>query len=302
MRKGLNRKYYFVFLVPLIIFVLGWMSIGSQNSFNRQLKALVPPAIKPFLRQNLFWIPDAHAKNKVLAIQLEEVVLAYRIENKNLKTSIKKLKAQLKFLNRKYRLMDGMLKNEFNVKYGLWERYGDNQRQIIPCPKSANVILVAGQSNSANALLSFEYENKLHVNYFNGSCYVLDNPVLGATSMLSSVAPAIASKLTSKSPYIFLTSGWGGTSIRSWSMDNSELSGYTNNELRDLEKKGHNLSAVVWIQGETDSINFTRREIDYKSHFNIMKSKFLRGLSNKQNVKFVITQSSRCANQPRDGQ
>jgi len=118
------------------------------------------------------------------------------------------------------------------------------------------------------------------------------------------VTPAIASKLASKSPYIFLATGWGGTYIAEWSQDKSILSDYTNKELQHLEKKGHKLSVVIWIQGENEAYRdkdaSTKKH--YISHFNIMKSKFLRGLSNKQNVKFVITQTSRCNEMPRDRQ
>ena len=147
---------------------------------------------------------------------------------------------------------------------------------------------------------SKKYENKLHVNYFNGSCFALDNPVFGADDNKGSVVPAIASKLVSKTPYIFLATGWGGTSIKDWDEDRSILSNYTNNALKDLKKKGHNLSAVVWVQGESDSIFITGQEIDYISYFNKMKSNILRGLNNKQNIKFVITQSTRCFRNPRD--
>ena len=66
------------------------------------------------------------------------------------------------------------------------------------------------------------------LNYFNGKCYKLSNPVLGAEGDKQSVVPAIASKLRSSSKYIFLTTGWGGTSITRWGKNNSELSEYTN--------------------------------------------------------------------------
>jgi len=69
--------------------------------------------------------------------------------------------------------------------------------------------LVAGQSNAANHVSSFDYENNLHVNCFDLQCFPLRNPVLGATGSGSSVVPAIASKLTSKTPYIFLTAAPG---------------------------------------------------------------------------------------------
>jgi len=176
------------------------------------------------------------------------------------------------------------------AKWPASARYFDYRRRKVSCPKSANVILVTGQSNSANSLLSLEYKNNLHVNYLYGNCYVLDNPVLGATGNLNSITPAIASKLSLKTPYIFLTTGWAGTSITSWSLDNSELSGYTNHHLKELEKLGSKLSAVVWIQGEADAYS----KINYKYHFKKMKTNVLRDLSIEHSVKFLITQTSIC--------
>ena len=222
--------------------------------------------------------------------------------NESLKMHLKDVNRENKFWKRKDKVITGIIRNEMNMKnrHSAWERYFDFYRPIVPCPKSANVILVTGQSNSSNSVHSKKYENKLHVNYFNGSCFALDNPVFGADDNKGSVVPAIASKLVSKTPYIFLATGWGGTSIKDWDEDKTILSNYTNNALKDLEKKEHNLSAVVWIQGESDSIFTTGQEIDYISYFNKMKSNILQGLNNKQNIKFVITQSTRCFRNPRD--
>ena len=128
------------------------------------------------------------------------------------------------------------------------------------------------------------------INYFNGKCYKLSNPVLGAEGNKQSVVPAIASKLQLSSKYIFLTTGWGGTSITSWGKDNSELSEYTNKNLKELNDLGHQLRAVIWIQGTAD----IHSGINYIFYFNKMKSQILKGLENKDDVKFIITKDSIC--------
>ena len=61
-----------------------------------------------------------------------------------------------------------------------------------------------------------------------------------------------------------------------------------------MEKHGHDLSAVIWIQGESDH----NHNIDYVSYFNQMKSQILKGLKSKDDVKFIVTQTSRCGSQP----
>ena len=283
MRTGLIKKSLLALLVStIIIYFLGWKFIGSNNFIYLKIKELIPPAVKATLKQTLFVLPA-------------------------MRSEVNYLKNRNKYLEFKNGYMAGMLRTQLGTAYGMWGRYFEFDRPKVDCPKSAKVILVTGQSNAGNYLFSKEYENKRHVNFFKGSCYVLDNPVFGATGGQASVAPAIASKLISQLPYIFLTTGWVGTSIKAWSDEGPRLSEYTNEELKDLQKHGHDLSAVIWIQGESDSIwmcdkdtpscTTPKKRIDYIKYFDLMKSKILQDLKNKQNVKFVITQTSVCGNE-----
>ena len=119
----------------------------------------------------------------------------------------------------------------------------------------------------------------------------MSNPVLGANGDKDSVAPAIAAKLKSKKPYIFLTNGWGGTSIYDWSHPNSMLVKYVKRNLKDLLKI-HRLKYLIWIQGESDN----NTDVDYIKEFNIFRNNLLSGISNKQlkEAKWIITQTSIC--------
>ena len=119
----------------------------------------------------------------------------------------------------------------------------------------------------------------------------MSNPVLGANGDKDSVAPAIAAKLKSKKPYIFLTNGWGGTSIYDWSHPNSMLVKYVKRNLKDLLKI-HRLKYLIWIQGESDN----NTDVDYIKEFNIFRKNLLSGISNKQlqEAKWIITQTSIC--------
>ena len=82
----------------------------------------------------------------------------------------------------------------------------------------------------------------------------------------------------------------------------NKLSSDTNKSLKKLGDRGYPLKAVVWIQGEEDNkihrlkINKSTN-FDYKKSFNSMKSKILKGLQNKKDVKFIITQTSICENE-----
>ena len=156
-----------------------------------------------------------------------------------------------------------------------------------------DIIILFGQSNSANSVLSNEYFRSKHLNYFNKKFYRLSNPVLGANGDKDSVAPAIAAKLKSKKPYIFLTNGWGGTSIYDWSHPNSMLVKYIKRNLKDLLKI-HRLKYLIWIQGESDN----NTDVDYIREFNIFRDNLFSGISNKQlqKAKWIITQTSICGN------
>ena len=161
----------------------------------------------------------------------------------------------------------------------------------VDVPSKRDIIILFGQSNSANSVLSNKYSRSKHFNYFNKKFYFLSNPVLGANGDQDSVAPAIAAKLISKKSYIFLTNGWGGTSIYDWSHPNSMLVKYVKRNLKDLLKI-HRLKYLIWIQGESDN----NTDVDYIKEFNIFRNNLLSGISNKQlqGAKWIITQTSIC--------
>lgn len=161
----------------------------------------------------------------------------------------------------------------------------------VDVPSKSDIIILFGQSNSANSVLSNKYSRSKHFNYSNKKFYFLSNPVLGANGDKDSVAPAIAAKLKSKKPYIFLTNGWGGTSIYDWSHPNSMLVKYVKRNLKNLLKI-HRLKYLIWIQGESDN----NTDVDYIKEFNIFRNNLFSGISNKQlqEAKWIITQTSIC--------
>ena len=179
-------------------------------------------------------------------------------------------------------------------KFPSRERMQPNKNKTrVDVLSKRDIIILFGQSNSANSVLSNEYFRSKHLNYFNKKFYRLSNPVLGANGDKDSVAPAIAAKLKSKKPYIFLTNGWGGTSIYDWSHPNSMLVKYIKRNLKDLLKI-HRLKYLIWIQGESDN----NTDVDYIRQFNIFRDNLFSGISNNhlQKAKWIITQTSICGN------
>ena len=68
------------------------------------------------------------------------------------------------------------------------------------------------------------------------------------------------------------------------------MTGYANFHLKQLNKKGSKLSAVIWMQGEADRGS----TINYKEHFKKMKTKLLQGIGIGRNFKIIVTQSTIC--------
>ena len=167
-------------------------------------------------------------------------------------------------------------------------------KKHINVTSNKDIIVLFGQSNSANSVISKEYSKSKHLNYFNKKFYPLSNPALGANGDKDSVAPAIAAKLQSKNPYIFLTNGWGGTSIYDWSHPNSMLVKYVKKNLKELLKK-HQLRYLIWIQGESDN----NTDVDYIKEFNIFRKNLLSDFSFEKlkDIKWIITQTSICGNE-----
>ena len=172
------------------------------------------------------------------------------------------------------------------------ERIGDIKNKILfNAPTAHDVIVLIGQSNSANSVFSKTYLPSKHLNFYNKKTYQLSNPVLGANGDKDCIAPAIANKIKSKKPVIFLTNGWGGTSIYDWSHPKSMLTRYVRNNLKYLLKK-HSLKYVIWIQGESDN----NTDVDYVNEFNLFRKNLFKGIEKKkyQNSKFIVTQTSIC--------
>ena len=163
-------------------------------------------------------------------------------------------------------------------------------KKIVKCPHNSMIIIVSGQSNSANFLKSFKNYKNNHYNYFEGNCYALSNPVLGAEGEMSSIVPALAKNLDISENIIFITSGRGGYSITS--NDNKEFIDYNIQALNELKKKNNYLRFLIWIHGESDIGNSKLYE---KSFENIYQS-ILDTQNDSENIELIITQTSYCKN------
>lgn len=126
----------------------------------------------------------------------------------------------------------------------------------VTCPKKndAYVIIGFGQSNSANSSgHRFENNKTSILNFFNGKCYLANDPMLGATGNHGSVWIPLAKHLDIKNKSIvFATFGVGGTHVKSW-LDKYHLLPFYKKNIKDLKTHYPNPDAAVWIQGERDA-------------------------------------------------
>ena len=160
----------------------------------------------------------------------------------------------------------------------------------VDCPKNSPIIIVSGQSNSANFIKSKVRFNNNHLNYFNGNCYNLNSPVLGAEGEMSAIAPSIAKKIKSNEKFIFVTSGIAGISIEDAANLKSNFVLYNKKALEELKINGNYLKYFIWIHGEANN----QRSKNYEKFFFKIFNSIVE--NNPKDVNLIITQSSICKN------
>lgn len=128
----------------------------------------------------------------------------------------------------------------------------------VPCPiqnDSTSVLLVLGQSNSANhgeKKSVSKYPTKV-LNYYMGKCYSAESPLLGASGMEGEYLTLVGDELIKKgnlSNIILVNKSIGGSTISDWA-SGGELNSDLVATLNQLNLNYH-VTHVVWHQGESD--------------------------------------------------
>ncbi|MBB4658624.1 sialate O-acetylesterase [Parvularcula dongshanensis] len=129
-------------------------------------------------------------------------------------------------------------------------------RKHVSCPEDAVVVFGMGQSNASNtnSSVSSPVYNHPVYNFFEGNCYILQDPVLGADSYGGSIWPHLASELSAftDKPVVVAVRAKSGSAIGRW----LPPSRYTDSVKRELERLAEaNLEPelFIWFQGETDA-------------------------------------------------
>lgn len=134
--------------------------------------------------------------------------------------------------------------------------YDDLNKKIkveCPVPNESFVIVVLGQSNSANSAgHRFASSSKEQIfNYYDDSCYVASDPMLGATGNSGSLWIPVAKKLSITKPIIILTMGVGGSKVEEW-LNPNKLGNFYEKTIHGFKVKYPNPDFVIWLQGSAD--------------------------------------------------
>lgn len=142
---------------------------------------------------------------------------------------------------------------------------------------SSGKVMVAfafGQSNSANFGETAYRPRRGAYNYYRGSLYRAEDPLLGAAGLMGSVWTRLADMMVEAGIYervVFINTGIGATSAECWSEKDCSL--YLRETLADLKMHNIKLTHILWHQGEQDNFTKTGR-VTYKKHMTKILSIF----------------------------
>ena len=127
------------------------------------------------------------------------------------------------------------------------------------------VFLAIGQSNAANFLSSFGAADPSAQAYqfFDGKCYAIEDPVLGATGDRGSLWPPFAQELsrTLGRPVVFLTTAVGGSALELWADQEGPYYRRTLKQAMAAVDAGLRVDFVLWLQGESDAQHGTPEDV-----------------------------------------
>lgn len=134
------------------------------------------------------------------------------------------------------------------------------------CPADALTFFVIGQSHAANSMKppAPSDGNAQLLNYFNGRCYLLADPILGPTDFLGSLWPTFAQKLHPhvNKPIVIMSYAFNGTFAAQWLPGEPEygLLARAMAEAKSYTQAGGTIEYVIYDQGQRDAMDKTPKE------------------------------------------
>jgi hypothetical protein len=156
-------------------------------------------------------------------------------------------------------------------------------RQEVACPPQTSttaVLFTFGQSNSANSLET-KYTSTKVLNYFNGKCYLAQDPLLGATGTEGSLWTELGNRFNDQ--VILIPRGISGTTVKNWAV---------NDWLTEGMKTPYVVTHFLWAQGEGDN---GKSATEYEANLRIIIAKTKASFPDSG---FWVTISTICNNAP----
>lgn len=147
----------------------------------------------------------------------------------------------------------------------------------VDCPaqsSSSAVILVLGQSNSANhseRKFVTQFPRRV-INFYQGKCYKAQSPLLGASGLEGEYLTPMGDALIESGGFqnvIIINTSIGGSKVGDW-ISSGRLAKRLKITLNSLKLK-YEVTNIIWHQGESDFTSNTSFD-DYRSSFKSLEN------------------------------
>lgn len=175
-------------------------------------------------------------------------------------------------------------------------------KTAAPCPASGartSVILAIGQSNASNAGRAGEAHVRAEpavLNFFDGTCYVAEDPLLGSDGSGNSVWTLVAGRLIADGAFdhvVIAPFTISGTSIGDWT-GKEYFRRRLDRVIADLTKSRLAPTIVAWFQGEADNLAHTTGDAYATQFESLYRSIRARGVS----ASMYVSVTTLCQNPP----
>ena len=152
-----------------------------------------------------------------------------------------------------------------------------NGKIEVDCPaqsSSSAVILVLGQSNSANhseRKFVTQFPRRV-INFYQGKCYKAQSPLLGASGLEGEYLTPMGDALIESGGFqnvIIINTSIGGSKVGDW-ISSGRLAKRLKITLNSLKLK-YEVTNIIWHQGESDFTSNTSYD-DYRSSFKTLEN------------------------------
>lgn len=178
-------------------------------------------------------------------------------------------------------------------------------KTATPCPASqarTAVILALGQSNASNRRVNGEAHVRAEstaLNFFDGKCYLGEDPLLGSDGDGNSVWTLVANRLIAEHAFdtvVIAPFTIEATSIRDWA-EKEYFQRRLDRVVTDLANSRLAPTLIVWFQGETDNLAQTTGDAYVMRFESFYRSIRARGLS----APMYVSVTTLCQNPPNPG-